>query len=425
MQLGSINANPTALQALQSLNDAAARLQQTQQRMASGLKVSSAKDNGAAWAIAQTMKGKIAGWQTVDQSLSRGQTVAGVGMAGAQQILDLLHQVQAKLLAYDDPTIDAQSRTAYRIDIQNLVSQIDRTAKGAEFGGMLPLADTLTSTTVSTSTSGYAAPNSPLTPPSLASAVATASGNASQTFTVDGGTNAGRVDVYLDAYSMPDVLEIWQNGQRMAATGQPYAAGGGAVGAGAPVSGQNVLSFDYNPSNGTSLQFQVNANRNAVGSIWTIYGVALQNGASPLPSATSTTGTITVTTSSATNYKFVRAPDGSGATMASKPLTANALGLDAIDWNDPAQQASVVDQAVATADAAATYFGEQQTAFGKMIDQNRALEDQLQTGVGSLVDADLGTESAKLQAGQAQQQLAAKALGIANAAPAWILSLFK
>ena len=53
------------------------------------------------------------------------------------------------------------------------------------------------------------------------------------------------------------------------------------------------------------------------------------------------------------------------------------------------------------------------------------LTDTLESGIGSLVDADLAKESARLQALQVQQQLGAQALSIANQAPQIILSLFR
>ncbi len=53
------------------------------------------------------------------------------------------------------------------------------------------------------------------------------------------------------------------------------------------------------------------------------------------------------------------------------------------------------------------------------------LTDSLNVGIGNLVDADLASESAKLQALQVQQQLGAQALGIANSRPQIILSLFR
>jgi len=53
------------------------------------------------------------------------------------------------------------------------------------------------------------------------------------------------------------------------------------------------------------------------------------------------------------------------------------------------------------------------------------LQDSLSLGVGSLVDADLVRESARLQAVQIQQQLATQALQIANNRPQQILALFR
>ena len=53
------------------------------------------------------------------------------------------------------------------------------------------------------------------------------------------------------------------------------------------------------------------------------------------------------------------------------------------------------------------------------------IQDALTVGVGNLVDADLGKESAALQALQTRQQLATEALAIANRAPTSILALFR
>lgn len=53
------------------------------------------------------------------------------------------------------------------------------------------------------------------------------------------------------------------------------------------------------------------------------------------------------------------------------------------------------------------------------------LSDAIDSGIGSLVDADLAKESAKLQALQVKQQLGVQALSIANQAPQTITSLFR
>jgi flagellin len=53
------------------------------------------------------------------------------------------------------------------------------------------------------------------------------------------------------------------------------------------------------------------------------------------------------------------------------------------------------------------------------------LQDALNTGIGSLVDADLSAESAKLQSLQVKQQLGIQALSIANSGTQAALSLFR
>jgi flagellin len=138
-----------------------------------------------------------------------------------------------------------------------------------------------------------------------------------------------------------------------------------------------------------------------------------------------TSVTSTVTTSVATSYNFIASPKGDTAPVQAQPLTAEAFGLDAIDWNDPGSLATLIDQAMTTAISAATYFGEREQSFDRLILQNTKLADSLQAGVGNLVDADLARDSAKLQAGQTRQSLAQTALAIANAAPSMLLKLFK
>ena len=53
------------------------------------------------------------------------------------------------------------------------------------------------------------------------------------------------------------------------------------------------------------------------------------------------------------------------------------------------------------------------------------LQDSLNVGIGSMVDADLGKESANLQALQIKQQLGTQALSIANQRPQLLLQLFQ
>jgi len=70
-------------------------------------------------------------------------------------------------------------------------------------------------------------------------------------------------------------------------------------------------------------------------------------------------------------------------------------------------------------------YGAASNYVDNQISYNNDKIDSLQGGLGSLIDADLAKESAKLQALQIRQQLGTQALSIANQAPQSLLSLFR
>ncbi len=423
----SLLTNRWASLAVQALNAANKTLATAQTRITTGLRIASAKDDGALWGIGVRMSHEARALGTVKDSLQRGQSLLQVASAGAEQIVDLLAVAREKAVALRDTSLSIQAQDALRADIQGLRDQIERTALQAEFDGKRPLADKQVPTTVTYTSSSYgAATPSALTPTSLSGSIAPSAGVASQTVVRDGGTAAGRVDLYLDAYSVPDVLEIWQGGTRVAATGQAYVAAGAGVAAGTAVSGQNILSFDYNPAAGRNLEFRFNENGSATGTAWAVPGVELRALASPRPvAATSSTVVPGVLVSAPLNYAFVSGTDGASESVSSRALTVNALGLDRIDWSHPDGVLESIDIAVTRANDAAVYFGQRAQAFDGLVTQTGQLADSLTTGVGNLVDADLPKESARLQAAQTQQSLATTALSIANAYPRWLGELFR
>jgi flagellin len=79
---------------------------------------------------------------------------------------------------------------------------------------------------------------------------------------------------------------------------------------------------------------------------------------------------------------------------------------------------SNVNSALAKLSAGAAKFSIQGTFAQK-------LSDTLTAGIGNLVDANMASESARLQSLQVKQQLGIQALSIANQAPQTILSLFR
>lgn len=77
------------------------------------------------------------------------------------------------------------------------------------------------------------------------------------------------------------------------------------------------------------------------------------------------------------------------------------------------------------ATAAATQLGLSEKTIDDQQSFLKKLSDNIDKGVGSMVDANMEEEAARLQALQTQQQLATQALSIANQGPSSIMSLFR
>ncbi|HTM82526.1 flagellin [Asticcacaulis sp.] len=132
----SVNTNVGAMVALQNLNKTNSELQTTQNRINTGLKVSSAKDDGATFAIAQSQRASVASLDAVKDSLSRATSSVDVAMSAGESISDMLTQMKEKALAASDTSLDTTSRTALNTDFQALRDQITKTVQNATFNGI-------------------------------------------------------------------------------------------------------------------------------------------------------------------------------------------------------------------------------------------------------------------------------------------------
>jgi flagellin len=131
----SVNTNSGAMTALQYLNQTNAHLSQTENEINTGLKVSSAKDDGATFAIAQDMRGDVAGYSAVTDSLNRGTSAVDVAMSAGQSISDLLIQMKQQALAASDQSLSTSDRSAMNTEFTALRDQITTIVKNASFNG--------------------------------------------------------------------------------------------------------------------------------------------------------------------------------------------------------------------------------------------------------------------------------------------------
>ena len=132
----SVNTNASAFTALQTLNKTNGGLAKTQNNINTGMKVASAKDNAAIFAIAQNLRSNVSGLNAVKQSIDNALGAADVAMAAGQAVSDLLIEMKEKAVAAADKGQDTTSRTALNDDFAQLRDQISSIVNNASFNGL-------------------------------------------------------------------------------------------------------------------------------------------------------------------------------------------------------------------------------------------------------------------------------------------------
>jgi flagellin len=130
--MSSIMTNVSALTALQSLNATNKSLANTQNRISTGYRVSSASDNAAYWSIATTMRSDSSALSTVKDALGLGAATVDVAYTGINAAIDVAKEIKNKLVAAQQPGVD---RAKIQSEITQLQSQLTSTADSSVFSG--------------------------------------------------------------------------------------------------------------------------------------------------------------------------------------------------------------------------------------------------------------------------------------------------
>ena len=132
----SINTNRGALVALQTLNATNKSLETTQNRVNTGMKVSSAKDNGAIFAIATSQRAEMGAQDAVKQSLQRGQSIVDVALAAGETVVEALTELKSLAVAIQDAPTTGDTQTKLHADFTAITNEITAALAGAKFDGV-------------------------------------------------------------------------------------------------------------------------------------------------------------------------------------------------------------------------------------------------------------------------------------------------
>ncbi len=125
MSLNSVNTNIGSMVALQSLNRTNDQLATVQKRISTGFRVADAKDDGGAFAVAQTVRSDVAGLTAANEQLGGVKGVLDTTFAALSKVSETMINVRSTLTRLADGTINADQRAQYNAQYTALKTQMD------------------------------------------------------------------------------------------------------------------------------------------------------------------------------------------------------------------------------------------------------------------------------------------------------------
>jgi len=142
MSLNSVNTNVGAMVALQSLNRTNEALNTTQKRVSTGFRVNDAKDDGAAFAVAQSVRADVAGLTAANEQLGGVKGILDTALTGLNQVSASMIKVRETLVRLADDTLNADQRAQYEAQYEALRTQIQNFITDATYNGRTLLSTT-------------------------------------------------------------------------------------------------------------------------------------------------------------------------------------------------------------------------------------------------------------------------------------------
>src|SRR5258708_20851194 len=131
----SINTNLSAVVALRTLGSVTHDLNATQKRVSTGYTVADGFDNGAIFAIAQSVRNSIAGVIAVNSELKGSQGLVSVANASLTQVSDLMTQIRDVLTRLGDQGVTSDTRNQFATQFTFLMATINNNLTTAVYQG--------------------------------------------------------------------------------------------------------------------------------------------------------------------------------------------------------------------------------------------------------------------------------------------------
>jgi flagellin len=131
----TINTNVASLNAQRNLGSSQADLNKSMQRLSSGLRINSAKDDAAGLAISDRMTSQIKGLNQAVRNANDGISLAQTAEGAMQETTNILQRMRELAVQSANDTNSDADRASLQAEVNQLVDEIDRIAETTEFNG--------------------------------------------------------------------------------------------------------------------------------------------------------------------------------------------------------------------------------------------------------------------------------------------------
>ncbi|RFC41218.1 MAG: flagellin [Candidatus Nitrotoga sp. CP45] len=139
-----INTNVASLNAQRNLNSSQSALQTSLQRLSSGLRINSAKDDAAGLAITERMTSQIRGLNQASRNANDGVSLAQTAEGGLSEVGNNLQRIRELAIQSANSTNSASDRTSLNAEVTQLLAEIQRVSTTSQFNGQNILDGTFT-----------------------------------------------------------------------------------------------------------------------------------------------------------------------------------------------------------------------------------------------------------------------------------------
>jgi len=143
----SVNTNTSSLTAQRNLGVSQSSLATSMQRLSSGLRINSAKDDAAGLAISSRMTSQVRGLNQAVRNANDGISLAQIAEGALGTASSTLQRIRELAVQSVNATNSASDRAALNAEVGQLTSELDRVAKSTEFNGQKLLDGSFTSAT--------------------------------------------------------------------------------------------------------------------------------------------------------------------------------------------------------------------------------------------------------------------------------------